>query len=198
MWRSRALAMAGFATLVACAVTSVATWATLSASAQDYSQDYQESTPGAGADAATEVAPHERMDYRQALELGITPALPDVEGAVSWDLLTTSTLGYDERFDELRPMFPPEVQALAGTRVRIVGFNIPLDSSGRRILLSLISPSCPFCLPGGPETMVEVEAQESIDAALEPIVLEGTFELINDGVWTGRYFYRLTGARRVS
>ena len=33
---------------------------------------------------------------------------------------------------------------------------------------------------------------------LEPIVLEGTFELIGDGVWTGRYFYRLTGARRTS
>ncbi len=142
--------------------------------------------------------PHDRVDYREARERGITPALPDVEGVVSWDLLTTSTLGYDDRFDELRPVFPPDVQALAGTRVKLVGFNIPLDSSGRRILLSLISPSCPFCLPGGPETMVEVEALEAIEAVLEPIVLEGTFELIGDGVWTGRYFYRLTDARRVS
>ena len=182
---------------VAAVVIGCATWAV----AQDYSQDYgpePASVPADNADAPAGDEPHERMDYREALELGITPALPEIEGAVSWDLLTTSTLGYDERFDELRPMFPPEVRALAGTQVKIVGFNIPLDSSGRRILLSLISPSCPFCLPGGPETMVEVEAEESIGMALEPIVLEGTFELIGDGVWGGRYFYRLTGARQVS
>ena len=176
--------------------------AAISASAQDYGREYNDSlnpsSPDGSSPAPDGVVPHEQMDYRDALALGITPALPDIEGTVSWDLLTTSALDYDERFDELRPMFPPDVRALEGTQVRIVGFNIPLDSSGRRILLSLISPSCPFCLPGGPETMVEVEALEAIEAALEPIVLEGTFELIGDGVWTGLYFYRLTGARRVS
>lgn len=183
--------------VAAAVVIGWAMWAT----AQDYGQDYEQDAAAVtaeGADAAIGEEPHERMDYREALELGITPALPEIEDAVSWDLLITSTLGYDERFDELRPMFPPEVRALAGTQVKIVGFNIPLDSSGRRILLSLISPSCPFCLPGGPETVVEVEAVESIGMQLEPIILEGTFELIGDGVWTGRYFYRLTGARRTS
>ncbi len=185
------------AAVAAAAVIGWAMWA----AAQDYGQDYEQdaaSVTSDGADAAIGEEPHERMDYREALELGITPALPEIEGAVSWDLLITSSLGYDERFDELRPMFPPEVRALAGTQVKIVGFNIPLDSSGHRILLSLISPSCPFCLPGGPETVVEVEAVESIGMQLEPIILEGTFELIGDGVWTGRYFYRLTGARRTS
>ena len=184
----------------AVAVAVVIGWA-MWATAQDYGQDYEPdatSVTAEGADVAIDEEAHERMDYREALELGITPALPEIEDAVSWDLLITSTLGYDERFDELRPMFPPEVRALEGTQVKIVGFNIPLDSSGRRILLSLISPSCPFCLPGGPETVVEVEAVESIGMQLEPIILEGTFELIGDGVWTGRYFYRLTGARRTS
>lgn len=184
----------------AVAVAVVIGWA-MWATAQDYGQDYDPdatSVTAEGADVAIDEEAHERMDYREALELGITPALPEIEDAVSWDLLITSTLGYDERFDELRPMFPPEVRALEGTQVKIVGFNIPLDSSGRRILLSLISPSCPFCLPGGPETVVEVEAVESIGMQLEPIILEGTFELIGDGVWTGRYFYRLTGARRTS
>ena len=184
----------------AVAVAVVIGWA-MWATAQEYGQDYEPdatSVTAEGADVAIDEEAHERMDYREALELGITPALPEIEDAVSWDLLITSTLGYDERFDELRPMFPPEVRALEGTQVKIVGFNIPLDSSGRRILLSLISPSCPFCLPGGPETVVEVEAVESIGMQLEPIILEGTFELIGDGVWTGRYFYRLTGARRTS
>ncbi len=172
---------------------------TLTAGVAAGTASLQNAVPAA-ADSATEdgVVEHELMDYREALALGITPALPDMEGVVSWDILTESTLGYDERFDELRPMFPEAVRALEGTQVRLVGFNVPLDSSGRRILLSLISPSCPFCLPGGPETMVEVDAVEPIAAELEPIVLEGIFELIDDAVWTGLYFYRLTDARRVS
>lgn len=193
MHGSRVLVPAGMA-------AAMVGWAALAA-AQDYGQDYPQdpaAVPAAGADAAVGDEPHERVDYREALALGLTPVLPEVEGTVSWNLLTTSTLGYDERSDGLRPVFPPDVRALAGTLVRIVGFNIPLDSSGRRILLSLVSPSCPFCLPGGPETVVEVEAVEPVAVGLEPIVLEGTFELIGDGVWTGRYFYRLTGARRVS
>ena len=78
------------------------------------------------------------------------------------------------------------------------GSKIPLDSSGRRLLLSLMAPSCPFSMPGVPETMVRAEAREAIDGALEPIVPEGTSELASDGLWTGHYCCRLTDARRVS
>ncbi len=146
-------------------------------------------------DADTVASPDDgKVHYKDALEQGITQALPQVEGVLSWDLLASATLGYDPRFDEMQPTFPDELIALDGSEVKLVGFNIPLDSSGRRLLLSLISPSCPFCLPGGPETFVEVEASEDIPLEIEPIVLEGTFELLNEGIWTG-YFYRMTDAR---
>lgn len=138
--------------------------------------------------------PDDKIHYRDALEQGITQALPEVEGAISWDLLIEATLEYDPRFDEMKPAFTPEIEALDGTEVKLVGFNVPLDSSGRRLLLSLISPSCPFCLPGGPETFVEVEAAEPIPLEIEPIVLEGTFRLPDEGFWNG-YFYRMTDAR---
>lgn len=138
--------------------------------------------------------PDDKIHYRDAIDLGITQALPEVEGAIPWDLLLEATLEYDPRFNEMKPAFTPEVEALDGTEVKLVGFNIPLDSSGQRLLLSLISPSCPFCLPGGPETFVEVEAMEPIPLEIEPIIVEGTFRLLDEGLWTG-YFYRMTDAR---
>lgn len=78
------------------------------------------------------------------------------------------------------------------------GSKIPLASSDRRLLLSLIAPPRPLSGPGGPETMVEVEAREGIDGALEPIMPDGAFELVGDGVSAGLCSYRLTDARRVS
>lgn len=138
--------------------------------------------------------PHEQLDYREAFEPGMTPTLLQVDGAASWDVVTAGVPGYDG----LRPTFAPEVQALVGTQVRTVGFDIPLDSSDPRLFLSLNSPSCPFCLPGGPETVVKVKAPKAINAALEPIMLEGTVKLIDDGVRTGFCSCRLPDARRVS
>ena len=78
------------------------------------------------------------------------------------------------------------------------GSKLPLNSSDRRPLLSPIAPPCPHSVPGGPETMVEVEAREAIDGALAPIMPEGTFELVGDGVRAGLCPYRLTNARRVA
>lgn len=78
------------------------------------------------------------------------------------------------------------------------GCKIPLASSDRRRLLSLMAPPRPNSQPGGPETTVKVEVWEAIDGALEPIMADGTVELIGDGVSTGLCAYSLTDARRVS
>ncbi len=79
------------------------------------------------------------------------------------------------------------------------GSKIPLASSDRRTLLSLMAPACPLSVPGGPGTMVEAEAREAIDGAWGPIMPDGTFELVGDGgVSAGHCSYRLTDARRVA
>lgn len=80
----------------------------------------------------------------------------------------------------------------------VEGYNIPLASSDRRRLLSLMAPPCPPSLPGGPETTAKVDAREAIDGAQEPIMPDGGFELVGDGVSTGFCSYPLTDARRVS
>ena len=78
------------------------------------------------------------------------------------------------------------------------GSRKPLASSDRRLLLGLIAPPCPLSVPGGPETKVEAEAREALDGAWEPVMPEGTFELVGDGVWAALCSCRLTDVRRVS
>ena len=177
---SRLFPVSGLAVVIVCVAVPVP--------AQDYGQEYADPATAEG------VVQHEQLDYREALEPGMMPTLLQVDGAASWDVVTAGVPGYDG----LRPTFAPEVQALAGIQVGTVGFDIPLDSSDPRLFFSLNSASCPFCLPGGPETMVEVKAPKAINAGLEPIMLEGTVKLIDDGVRTGFCCCRLPDARRVS
>ena len=52
---------------------------------------------------------------------------------------------------------------------------LPLEpgEKHKRFLLSANVPSCPFCMPGGPESLVEVLCKEPIAFNMEPIVISG-------------------------
>jgi hypothetical protein len=94
--------------------------------------------------------------------------------------------------------FPQALTARNGTAVKIKGFMYPLKAGEAHdyFLLSALPPSCPFCLPGGQTTLIEVKCAEPIAYTLEPILLEGTFELLKDDP-SGLY-YRLIEARAVN
>lgn len=107
--------------------------------------------------------------------------LPQVEGAVSWD--TLAEVEVEEREDGLfTPRFAEAVKALHGTEVKIQGFMLPLDNAERQkhFVLSASPPSCFFCLPGGPESMVEITADEGLAFTFEPILVEGRLEVLED------------------
>lgn len=114
--------------------------------------------------------------------------LPEVEGVVPWDVLGQVEMIFEGI--DLVPSYGDSVKALEGTDVRMVGFLLPLDSMGSRLLLSLISPACPFCLPGGPETLVELEAREPIALTEEAVVVAGRFDIVDDPA--AGYYYRMT------
>lgn len=114
--------------------------------------------------------------------------LPEIDGAVSWDTLADVELVFEDI--DLVPDFGPGIEALEGETVTMVGFVMPIDSSGMRQLLTVNSPHCPFCIPGGPETFVELVCEEPMDLVMDPVVVEGRFELIR-AEWDG-YFYRMT------
>ncbi|MDP1637091.1 MAG: hypothetical protein Q8L62_03235, partial [Candidatus Nitrotoga sp.] len=59
-------------------------------------------------------------------------------------------------------------------------------------VLAAMPQSCAFCMPGGPEQMVEVKTRRPVTYGFEAIVLSGKLEVLKDDP-TG-IFYRLTDA----
>ncbi len=71
---------------------------------------------------------------------------------------------------------------------------MPLEPGAKqkRFLLSANVPSCPFCMPGGPESLIEVLCKKPIAFNMEPIVISGKLSVLKDdptGLW-----YRVTDA----
>ena len=95
---------------------------------------------------------------------------------------------------------PDSLRARDGTVVRLKGFMYPLEAGETHtyFLLSALPPSCPFCLPTSARGLVEVMCDEGIRYTLEPVLLEGRFELLEeDGLGTGLH-YRLNNTRSAS
>ena len=117
------------------------------------------------------------------------PARADV---LPWSLLTeVKTKAVNNR---LLPVFPATVQALNDKTQRIQGFMMPLEPGEKQkhFLLSSVPLSCSFCVPGGPESMVEVKTKTAVKYSLEPVTVEGKFAVLNDDSY-GLY-YRITDA----
>jgi hypothetical protein len=125
------------------------------------------------------------------LPTGAEPAPP---GTVPWQLLqSTKTVQLaDKKFG---PSFPKEVKDLDKKQVKLYGFMMPLDQAKKqkRFLLSAFPPHCAFCLTGGPESLVEVMADQPIDFTFEPIVVGGRMAVLDNDV----VYYRLTNASAV-
>ncbi|MSQ76492.1 MAG: DUF3299 domain-containing protein [Rhodoferax sp.] len=123
-----------------------------------------------------------------------SPIAPLVERAdvLPWSMLTeVKTKSVKNR---LLPVFTPQVQALNDKPQRIQGFMMPLEPGERQrhFLLSSVPMSCSFCIPGGPESMVEVKARTPVKYTLEPVVVEGRFAVLADDPY-GLY-YRVSDA----
>ena len=81
--------------------------------------------------------------------------------------------------------------------MKVQGFMIPLDigDKQKRFLLSAVPTHCQFCLPAGPDEIVEVDAKMPVAFTFDPIVIGGKFSVVKDDA-TG-VLYRMTGAVRV-
>jgi hypothetical protein len=116
-------------------------------------------------------------------------------GTVPWELLqqAQTVQKADKRFG---PVFTREIKALDKRDVKLYGFMMPLDQSRKqkRFLLASFPPHCSFCMPGGPESMVEVVADTPVEFTYEPIVVAGRMAVLEDDV----VYYRLTNAAAVA
>ncbi len=120
------------------------------------------------------------------------PARADV---LSWNVLTdvkTKTVK-----GSITPVFNASQMALNQRSQRIQGFMMPLDPGEKQthFLLSSVPLNCGFCTPGGPESMVEVKTKTPVKYSMEPVVVEGNFQvLVNDPFGV---YYRIADASPV-
>jgi hypothetical protein len=86
------------------------------------------------------------------------------------------------------------VLALDKKNQRIQGFMMPLDAGEKQkhFILSSVPLTCSFCMPGGPESMVEVKTKTPVKYTQEPVVVEGVFAVLPDDPY-GLY-YRISNA----
>ncbi len=110
--------------------------------------------------------------------------------------MLTSTKTRVEK-NRVLPVFNTAVQALDKKSQRIQGFMMPLDAGEKQkhFLLSSVPLSCSFCLPGGPESMVEVKTKKPVKYSMEVVVVEGQFAVLKDDPYG--LFYRVTDAVEV-
>ncbi len=120
------------------------------------------------------------------------PPLQERDGVVSWKLLSSVTTKVER--NRMRPQFPEGVKALDKRTVRIQGFMMPLEPGDRQrhFLLSSVPTTCSFCIPAGPEGLVEVRTREPVRYGIEPVVVEGRLAVLDNDPY-GLYYRIVDG-----
>ena len=141
----------------------------------------------AGAYAQAPSAPPGVMDPSQF------KPLPDRQDVVSWKLLAQVELV--KLKDKFVAQFSSDVAALDKKEVKVQGFMMPLEMGDKQkhFVLSAMPVTCAFCLPGGPEALVEVRAKTAVKYTFEPVVLTGKLAVLKDD--PNGLYYRLTDAQ---
>ncbi len=123
---------------------------------------------------------------------GMFKPLPDRKDVVSWKLLSQVELVRLK--DRFVPQFSSEVAALNKKEVKMQGFMLPLQMGDKQthFVLAAMPQTCSFCMPGGPESLVEVKSKQPVKYTFDAVVLTGKLEVLKEEP-TG-IFYRLTDA----
>ena len=123
-------------------------------------------------------------------------ALLAAPGVVSWHAL--DKVNYIRINDKTTLQFDDGISALDGKMVKLRGYVTALDPTRdqRHFILSSKPPTCPYCLPAGPEEMVEVFGERPVRYSFDPITVFGRFRIRHDG--DSGFFYRMVDAKPVS
>ena len=118
--------------------------------------------------------------------------LPERKDVVSWKTLAEVELVKQK--DRYVPKFSSSVAALDKKDVKLQGFMMPLEMGEKQshFVLAAMPVTCAFCMPGGPESMVEVKMKTPVKYSFEALVVTGKLAILKDD--PSGIFYRLTDA----
>ena len=118
--------------------------------------------------------------------------LEDKDGIVSWKLLSSVQTKTEK--NRIAPLFSDSITAMNDKTVRVQGFMMPLEPGERQkhFLLSAVPTTCSFCLPAGPEGLIEVRSKIPIKYSIEAVVVEGKFAALTNDQYG--LFYRVVDA----
>lgn len=121
--------------------------------------------------------------------------LPERAGIIPWR--TLAQVSPVKQGNKMAPAFSNDVLALDRKDAKVQGFMIPLDigDKQKRFLLTAVPADCSFCLPAGPDSLVEVVAKTPVRYTFEPIVVSGRFSVLRDD--SAGLLYRLSDATQV-
>lgn len=121
------------------------------------------------------------------------------KGGVSWKVLeeTGETTRTDaEGFIVSKPKFTPQVKALAGKRITVAGWMMPLIAgrTQKHFVLLAYPPGCPFHFHAAPNQFIEVYAATAFPTSETRVfTVSGVLELT--GYDESGIFYQLRQAR---
>lgn len=106
--------------------------------------------------------------------------LPERRDVLSWKVLGQVDLVKAK--DRYVPQFAPSVAALDQKEVKVQGFMLPLQPGALQthFVLSAMPQTCSFCLPGGPESLVEVKTKRPVKYTFDPVVVSGRLSVLKD------------------
>lgn len=118
--------------------------------------------------------------------------LVERDGVLSWQLLASVTSKVERA--KIVLTFPPAVRLLNGKIVKVQGFMLPLEpgEKQRHFLLSAVPTTCSFCVPAGPEGLIEVRTRTPVRFTVDALTLEGKLAVLSDDQYG--LFYRVTDA----
>src|SRR5260221_10357660 len=118
--------------------------------------------------------------------------LPERKDVVSWKTLAQVELVKQK--DRYVPQFSSSIAALDQKEVKVQGFMMPLEMGEKQahFVLAAMPVTCAFCLPGGPESMVEVKMKTPVKYTFDALVVSGKLTILKDD--PSGTFYRITDA----
>ncbi len=184
--------------------------------AEDKYKTSGESKPAAAAQSTT---PHVMNPEQAGMAQSLLPKIP---GLTSWEILQQAEMmnlnatgprkshigepgkggvfgvaAEDDTPAKFEVVFSPEVKKLNNKEIKVAGFMMPIEQreSHKRFMLSAVPPGCPFCLPGGPNSIIEVFVKKPLKYSTDAIVLTGTMNLLKDD--PSGFYYRMIEATAV-